>query len=1078
VIGTITDEEGAYRLEGVPAGQVTVEVRLIGYKNASQTVTVQEGQLTTADFQIEQTALELQDIVVTGVVAATPVIKLPFTVERLDEDDMPVPGSDPSSMLTGKAPGVTVTSGNGQPGEAAHIDLRSPTSLDVSGRSQAPLIVIDGVIQSENGGLADLNGLDIEHVEIVKGAAAASLYGARAQAGVVMISTKRGADLALNTFDVTVRGEYGFNQLARGIDHNWYHPFLLNEDGTKFIDSFGNEVDYAEFNRNGNGGPVLAPPPWDPDAPGTSATSFQTLPYPGPLYNQTDRFVDPGETYSLYAAATGRFGESRFRASFESFREKGIVECTDCATRVGDDGFRRYNARLNIDTRLGSQFDLALSGFYSNSHQDDSARDAFQGLLGQSPAVDLTDTGCLDITTSDGRCVTETGEPGRLDPSYASYFNGLPREDADVTKAAWGRNPLYDLAMADDTDRRTRIMGSAYGTWRPISWFSVDAGGSYDQTNRRLSEFRPKDYQPITGGTMSEHAMVEQASVLSISTGFDYAFLDGDLNTRAQLRYMYGRQEFSFMQVRGQGFTVPEVPSFDNISSDFTPSNEMQEFVGEGYFAIASLDYRGRYIADGVIRRDGSSLFGPEERWHEYYRFSGAWRVAQEDFWGIDWWDELKLRYSQGTAGGWPNFFAQYETYAIEGGNVFPANLGNTKLKPEFTREQELGLDIVLLQNIGLTVTRVWTKTEDQLLQIPLPGFVGFTTQWQNAGTLEGNTWEASLRWAAIDRSDLGLTFRLNWDRTRTEITELNRPPYTVSSFYVAKGEPLGSLWGFRFARTCRDVAGAAGHLGAAAEGFCSQYGDQFQVNDDGYLVWVGEENGWTDGIARGLWGTSAAIDGTTFQWGLPITRQAQRRTCLRDHPEDEGIGDECPLSDFLPTGRTTPDWNGSFLTNLRWQGLSVALLLDAVVGHDVRNSRRGGARNGYQQRLLPEGDQANKTDAYKKPLEYYTSLGHTAGSAGSSSYFLEDGTWVKIRELSIGYSLPRSFLDNVFKGTVDRLTINLIGRNLFTFTGYEGYDPEVGRTGDQFGSPAIERSDWNQYPNFRTITASLEVVF
>jgi hypothetical protein len=130
-----------------------------------------------------------------------------------------------------------------------------------------------------------------------------------------------------------------------------------------------------------------------------------------------------------------------------------------------------------------------------------------------------------------------------------------------------------------------------------------------------------------------------------------------------------------------------------------------------------------------------------------------------------------------------------------------------------------------------------------------------------------------------------------------------------------------------------------------------------------------------------------------------------------------------------------------------------------------------------FQRSLLPEGDQANKPDAYRKPLEYRTELGqHGAGTY--SSHFLEDGTWVKIRELSIGYSLPRSFLDNVFKGTVDRLTINLIGRNLFTFTGYEGYDPEVGRTSDPFRSPAIVRSDGNQYPNFRTITASLEVVF
>jgi hypothetical protein len=164
VIGTITNDAGTYRLENVPAGPVTVEVRLIGYKDATQTVTVQAGQVATADFQIEQTALKLQDIVVTGVVGATPRVKLPFTVERIDNEDMPVVTSDVSSMLVGKAAGVLVMQGNGQPGQQSEILLRGPTSINATGRSQAPLIVIDGVIQGENATLADVNALDIDHV--------------------------------------------------------------------------------------------------------------------------------------------------------------------------------------------------------------------------------------------------------------------------------------------------------------------------------------------------------------------------------------------------------------------------------------------------------------------------------------------------------------------------------------------------------------------------------------------------------------------------------------------------------------------------------------------------------------------------------------------------------------------------------------------------------------------------------------------------------------------------------------------------------------------------------------------------
>ena len=215
VVGTLTGERGTFRLEGVPVGQVTVTVRLIGYKEASLTVDVAGGQVTTADFVVEQTALRLQDIIVTGVIGATPRVKLPFTVERLDAQDIPVPGSDASRLLTGKAPGVTVIRGSGQPGADADVTLRGPTSIDASGRSQAPLLVIDGVIQSENATISDVGALDIDHVEIVKGAAAASLYGSRAQNGVIAISTKRGSGLATNTFQVLARGEYGINEIER-----------------------------------------------------------------------------------------------------------------------------------------------------------------------------------------------------------------------------------------------------------------------------------------------------------------------------------------------------------------------------------------------------------------------------------------------------------------------------------------------------------------------------------------------------------------------------------------------------------------------------------------------------------------------------------------------------------------------------------------------------------------------------------------------------------------------------------------------------------------------------------------------
>lgn len=1058
VIGTLTSANGTYRLEGVPTGSVTLEVRLIGYKDATQTVTVEAGQVATADFVIEQTALRLQDIVVTGVVAETPRVKLPFTVERLDPDDIPVPTSDVSTLLAGKGAGVSVVQGSGQPGAEASITLRGPTSIDADGRSQGPLIVIDGVIQGESGSLADINTLDIDHIEIVKGAAAASLYGARAQAGVIQITTKRGTNLATNTFDVTLRGEYGLSDLENGIGLHSQHHFLMNDSQTKFLGaSTGQELDWEQLGRVES--PALA------DG-GTPATAFQDNPFPGQLYDHIDRFFDPGETYSLYGAATGRFGESSFRASFETYKEQGVIQCSQCAEVDGeqlvkDEGYERYNARLNIDSRLGSQIDIAASGFYSNSEQDDTAVNsgAFFALTFMAPAADLTDTGADD-------------------PDYAEFFDGLPRIDIDPTSQE--ENPLYQIGTRDDFDRSERIMGSLDASWTPIDWFSVEGTFSYDRTNFDQTNLQPKSDKEFSGttprfteGSLFESAFTEEALGGQVTAGFNYGFMDGDLVTRLKARYVIENQEVRTFNASGNTFSVDDVPNFGSISGTKQATNQFREIKGEGYFGIASIDYKGRYIADGLVRRDGSSLFGPDERWHTYYRVSGAWRVSQEDFWNLDFWDEFKLRASYGTAGGRPNFFAQYETFGVAEGLIFPINLGNKALKPEFTTETELGANFVFLQTLGLDVTYAFATTDDQLLEVPQPGFVGFQSQWRNAGEIESKTWEASLRWGAIDTPDMGLTFRATFDRTTNEITRLDVPAYTAqgsqTQFWVAEGEELGAMWGSKWATSCSDIAGQAGAIDAAS--WCADYGDQFEVNDDGLIVYTGDAS-FQDGIAQSLWGTSANVGGGSFNWGMPIKTRLQRRDCLQKNPEDAGVGEVCPLSDFQPIGSGTPDWNGTFFTNFRWKELSLAFLLDGSFGHEVYN---GTNQWSYREKRNEDIDQGGKSEGLKKPVEYYSILYDTNSSSG---WFVEDGTWVKVREISLGYSFPQSFLQDVFKGTVDRLTLNLIGRNLFTFTDYTGYDPEVGASGGDIGSASLAREASFGYPNFRTFTASLEVVF
>ncbi len=1062
-IGTQTAVDGTYRLEGVSAGTQTISVQFLGYRSATQEVTVASGQVVTADFALEMTALALDELVVTGVVGETSRIKLPFTVEKLTTEDMPVPASDVSNLLKGKAAGVQVTSTSGQPGQAASITLRGPTSINASGRGQGPLIVIDGIISS--GTLSDIGSLDIESVELVKGAAAASLYGSRAQNGVIQIATRRGTELTTNSINIRARGEYGYGQLAGDIGLVRQHPYKMNDAGTKFIDTSGNEIDFRDLNRPGFGSAILQNQ-IDPSAPGTPQTAFANQEFPGELFDHMDTFFDPGETMDLYAAVTGRFGESSFRVSVSDFTEAGVVRCSACADNLAtlnadrvsqglnafdvdlpdDEGFRRQNVRVNVDTRFGD-LDIAASSFFSRSDQDDRAvsTGAFSRLTFMSPAVDLAGVSPLD---------------------------GRPDVDADPQSIE--ENPLYLLSVNDSRDERTRTMGSVDFNYAlpNVPWLSAQVNASFDRTQFSDYTLRPKNERSagtgprdFTGGSLRKFSSRRESINASAKLNANQTLMDGDLLVRAQAQYLIEDEQFESHGVSGSGFSVDGVPTFGAIEGDHTGSNSQTAEKAQSVYLIGGIDYKDRYILDGLIRRDGSSLFGPEERWQTYYRGSIAWRVAQEDWWTIDAINELKLRFSLGTAGGRPTFSAQYETFGVSAGAIFPINLGNKFLKPEFTTEQEAGLNLVFLNNLAVDLTYAWQTTDDQLLGVPQPAFVGYSSQWRNAGEIFSETYEASLTYSAIDTEDLGLNLRFNWDRTQQHITRLDIPAFTTGNFYVAEGRPLGELWGEVWARDCADLM----PVGISA----SDCASNFQVNDDGLLVPTGGA-AYTEGFSAGLWGTQVAVMGDggerSYHWGLPVKVQDYSPACMDKYPGE--YMEKCPLTEFLPFGQTTPDFNFSFGTNFRYQSLTLNGLVEASMGPDIYN--------GTQQWALRElrGEDVDQTG---KPMELHKPVGYASAIYSvnaDNDWFKEDGTWIKLREISLGYAIPSDFTSSLFGGVFDQIQLSVIGRNLLTITDYRGYDPEVGFTGGTFSNAVLNRVDSFGYPNFRTFTFAAEFVF
>jgi TonB-linked SusC/RagA family outer membrane protein len=1040
-VGASTGADGNYRLV-VPgarlrAGQsVTITASRQGLSPVSRTITLSPGANLTQNFQMATNVLLLEDVVVTGVAGPTSRAVVPFEIAKINAEDLPVPSlNGPGGAIQGKVAGARVVQASGTPGTAPAIILRAPTAINAQGRSQEPLYIVDGVILG--GGLQGIDAQDIESIEVVKGAAAASLYGSRAANGVVQVTTKRGRNLGGNRTRYTFRSEYGQQDIEGSIDLSDYHIYRLNSSGSAFQCRQGSagalrECGYQDTYVNSAGVRVaydLVPDRYAGAAAGANQdfVTFADKAYPGQNFDQVEAVFDPGSSLNSFLGVEGSAGNTNFYASFGVQDQSGVVR--------NNNGYQQRNVRLNLDHGIGETLQLQANGYYSLGTSDViDARNVFQSLTHQLPLTDLL---AVDSVTGQLRI-----QPNVRDTEY--------------------QNPLYDVYYRDITDETQRFTGGFVGRYAPADWVNVEGNVSYDRVDFGREDYRPRGFQTlipsldINGGTLSRENQVTDALNVSGTATFSRSF--GDLNARFQTRYLYEEQNQNYFGTSGARFVAVDVPRFDNTDrTRLSSSSNSNSIRAQGYYGITNLNYSDRYIIDALIRRDGSSLFGSDERWQTYYRLATAWRVSEEPWFNVPAVDGLKLHYSYGTAGGRPSFAAQYETYAVSTAGITPVNLGNTQLKPEFSAEHEAGIDLDLFDRLTASVVYARTRTEDQILPVPLPAYFGFTSQWQNAGTLESNTWEASLEASLLRRDNMNWSTRLIYDRTRQEITEMNVPCFrnTVdanggatqgieTAFYFCEGSALGTFYGVQFAEDLNDLP----------EGVDRSL---FQVNDEGYVVYVGNGNSYTEGFTKNLWGTTSTITnpvtGGVFNWGIPVVS-----------------------SQLAELGSTQPDFNLSFSSDFNWGGLQLYGLLDSSFGFDIYNQTRQWSL--FNQRG-GELDQAGKDSTLYKPVGYYSSSSGLYNALGPNSHFVEDGSFVKLRELAVRYTLGESLLGRVpGVSALDRVTVGLIGRNLVTWTDYSGYDPEVGYSGGRAGSAVLNRFDRYGYPNFRTLTASVEIGF
>ncbi|MCO4101291.1 MAG: SusC/RagA family TonB-linked outer membrane protein [Gemmatimonas sp.] len=972
-VGSVTDAQGRFTFTVDPARaggkQVTVLARTIGYRPVKHIITLTAGRIEQ-NFNLEKDVLNLEAVVTTGVSDATSQKKTTFSVAAVDNAQIKeAPASSPLGALSGRVAGASVTAVNGEPGSAPRIRLRGPTSLT---GSQDPLIIVDGTISRIS--LADINAQDIERIEVIKGAAASSLYGSDAANGVVQIFTKRGANLAAGSTQITVRNEFGSNDLRKSIPNNFSHPYKVGANGDFLRDANGNRI--QEDDR-------------------ISDNSYRQT------FDQLGDVFRSGQFMTNYISVGQRNANSNFNASFENSRDQGIANLLS--------GYNRQNFRLNLDMELHPKLDFQTGAFYGQSkadQADDSSGDAWFGLRFLEPNIDLNG----------------------INPDSTRYTAAIRQSPASGNVS----NPLYRWNTIQNSADRARFTGLIKVRYRPTNWLTAEANSNFDRGSRTFRSFVPLGYIGSTGtvgkGSISNNETLTRAYNLG-GTLTAVKSTSWFTNT-TKLAWVYEDQQNSQTSVAATALTVPRVTEFSAASRDpenpVIPGSFSQPIRNQNFFAITTFDIKDRYIVDGLIRQDQSSLFGNDQRSRTFKRLSGAWRVSEDiTLPGVD---EFKLRASYGEAGLRPVFDAQYEQFAIQGGSPVKITLGNPNLRPAFSREIEGGFNLNFLKNFSFEYSYSSKITDDQILNVPVSSATGFRNQWINAGSLEGKTHEVLLGAVLASKKDFLWRVNVAGDRTRQKVRSLAVPPFLVGPvgnttiFRLAPGQPFGIVYGSSWVQSASQVESmvAANRLsGTAAD---------YVLNEEGYYV------------SKSAWRT------------------------INERPIKFLDADGNSLRQIADVN---PDFNLNFNTQLNWKKFAVTAVVNWVQGGQIYNYTRQWP---FFDQRDPAFDQRSKPEVERKPTTYYATF---YNNFDANSYFVEDGSYVRLRELAVNYEIPSAITKRFGMSDGRTARLGVVGRNLFTRTKYSGYDPDVSGGGS---NPFAYRVDYFTYPIFKTFTFMLEL--
>ncbi len=1044
---TISKGDGRYTLT-IPATRVTpgstisLMARAISYKPRTAQVVVDSDNLN-ADFALPPNPLQLGEIVVTGSGTESDVAKLGSV--RNNVDSTAIQKSNETNVVTAlaaKAPNVEVTSTSGDPGASSSIRIRGVNTLSGAGD---PLFVIDGIpadnstfstadldpFQTAQGGssapnrASDINPADIESIEILKGAAAGAVYGARAGQGVVLITTKRGHQGQGVSY--SLRTSAAVNQVTRT-------PALQRS--------------YGQGEAGITDDCATADPVADPSFLDCAATRYSWGPLLAPGTRTFDHskevFKDGFSTDNTLTISGG--GE---RTTF--FLSAGLSH--QVGTIVGPNN--RYNKesfRFKGDQRVTDRLLIGANVAYTSSNGDFVQKGSnFSG-----------------VGVGAWRTPPEYNNLPYLDASsglHRSYRFPHPSVASSGESRRYD-NPFFIANEAISTTATDRIMGGINLSYAAADWlrFNYTLGVDYSGDNRLQGLPQTSSNGPDPLGqvikanltrTQIDHNLTARATFTISPKAGGSLTLGQNLNAR----------NFRQLGVIGNGLTAPRPFTLGNTASQDAPSDIENKLRIEGYFGQGTLDLFDQLYLKAGLRYDGSSTFGQASRRNWFPSAQASWLFTNATGTPGNTITIGKARLAYGQVGKEPDPYLTTSTFVAGGkftdpfsvnenasqrgvGGLFSSTVRPaTGLRPERTKEIEAGIDLGLFgDHADLSFTWYHRRTDQVILFTPLPPSSGYTLEASNGASIRNRGTELVLNIRPITSRELNWEVGLQFGTNRNRVLAL-------------KGvDPVDGHIGY----------GGNGGFGTAN----SQIGLPAGVFRDYDFVRCGR--GITD------------INGTAFDVDANCSAQGIKEHALYI---DDGTFSTTglpgfPVPDFSTTrvmGDPNPKWTGGLRNTIRWKKFTLSGLIDIRHGGQVYNGTR------YALIHFGTGkdtEMRGKTVTFGKDyFKGYKVAGPGAGTAATlnedffrydygfsvGTGFYEDGSFVKLREITLGYTLDNDFIRNTIGfASVD---IRVSGRNLHTWTKYTGVDPETNLVGAETGARGI---DWFNNPQSRSFVFSL----